>query len=134
MLFELFGNKGLVDTLIRIPICSAEQPASVLKRFAAAWPKFKDSPEANSARQNSQKQAEPRLSKQIYKLQKQTDRGRWIAEWVAADWNNWYQLTHADQHLWAEYTSGIMEQKIAELRTRKQPKFPGHLPHGPATT
>jgi hypothetical protein len=54
-----------------------------------------------------------------------TDRGRWIAEWVAADWNNWYRLNAADQNLWVEYDSGNMGHKMAELRAQKQPKFPG---------
>ena len=36
MLFQLFGNKALVEIFIRFPICSAEHPASTLKSFAVA--------------------------------------------------------------------------------------------------
>ena len=42
MLFELFGNKSLVETLIRFPMCSTAQPASVLKAFSVAWHDFKN--------------------------------------------------------------------------------------------
>ena len=125
MLFEVFGNKCLVETLIRIPICSAAQPASALKSFAEAWHNFNDSPQARRARDTSQKQVEPRLSKQIHELKMRENRGRWIAEWVTEDWNNWYRLNAADQHLWVEYDSGDMQHKMAELRAKQQPKFPG---------
>ena len=125
MLFELFGNKSLVETIIRIPICSAAQPASVLRGFAKAWHNFKDSPEARTARQISLKQMEPRLSKRIHELQMRTYRGRWIADWLAADRNNWYRLNAADQNLWVEYDNGNMGHKMAELRAQKQSKFPG---------
>ena len=43
MLFDIFGNKALVDTLIRIPICSAQRPATVLKAFAKACDHFRHS-------------------------------------------------------------------------------------------
>ena len=125
MLFEIFGNKCLVETLIRIPVCGAAQPASALKSFAEAWQNFNDSPEARSARDTSQKQVEPRPSKQIRELKLRMDRGQWIAERVAADRNHWYCLNAADQHLWVEYTSGNMQHKMAELRAKQQPKFPG---------
>ena len=66
MLFQLFGNKALVELLVRFPICSAAQPASVLKSFAKDWQNIKDSPMACKAREDSQQKMEPRLSKQIY--------------------------------------------------------------------
>ena len=65
------------------------------------------------------------LSKRIHELKMRTDRGRWIADWLAADWNNWYHLNAADQNLWVEYDNGNMGHKMAELRAQKQPKFPG---------
>ena len=125
MLFELFGNKSLVETLIRIPICSAAQPASVLSTFAKAWHNVKDSPQVCTARENSQKQVKPRLSKQIYELGMMMKRGQWIADWVAADWDNWYRLSAADQHLWVEYERGSLKRQMAELKAQQQPKFPG---------
>jgi hypothetical protein len=91
---------------------------------------YNDSPQARRARDISQKQMEPRLSKRILELKMRTDRGRWIAEWVAADWNNWYRLNAADQNLWVEYEAQMAElraqkHKMAELRAQKQRKFPG---------
>jgi len=125
MLFQLFGNKSLVETFIRIPICSAAQPASVLSAFAKAWHNVKDSPQVCTARENSQKQVNPRLSKQIYKLGMMIKRGEWIADWLATDWDNWYRLSVADQHLSVEYEQGNLKRQMAELRAQQQPKFPG---------
>ena len=116
MLFELIGNKSLVETIIRVPICSAARPACMLRDFGKTWQNFKDSPQACSAREMSQKQTEPRLSKRIYDLQMRTERGRWIADWLAEDWNNWYHLNAADQNLWFQFHNGKMGYKMAELR------------------
>jgi hypothetical protein len=129
MLFELFGNKSLVDTLIRVPICSAQPPATVLKAFAKAWDDFKDGQEIRRARENSERQVGPRLSKQIYLLQKRIDRGRWIANWLAEDWYNWWDnrqsLDAADQNLLDEYYNGNMSLQKAELKAKQQPTFRG---------
>ena len=65
------------------------------------------------------------LSKQIHELRLSTNRARWIAQWVAADWNKWYRLTAADQQLWVEYDNGDLEHKMAQLLARQQPRFPG---------
>ena len=125
MLFELFGNKSLVEIFIRIPICSAAQPASVLSTFAEAWRNVRGSPQVETARQNSQKQVAPRLSKQIYELKMMMKRAQWIADWVAADGNNWYHLSAADQDLWVEYDRGYLKGQMDELKAQQQPKFPG---------
>ena len=45
MLFELFGNKALVEMCIRYPICSAAQPASILADFSIAYQEAHDSAE-----------------------------------------------------------------------------------------
>jgi len=125
MLFELFGNKSLVLTFIKCPICSAAQPALVLSTFANAWHDVKNSPQACTARENSQKQEKPRLSKRIYELKKTMKRGESIAEWVAADCGNWDLLSTADQHIWLEYDPVNLKRQIAELKAQQQPKFPG---------
>ena len=127
MLFQLFGNKSFVELFIRFPICSVEQPASLLKSFPEAWHSFRNTPEATRARENSQRNetGEARLSKQIYVLEKRQKRAQWVANWVAEDWNNWYQLCHADQTLWAKHNSGTIRRQIADLRARQQPNFPG---------
>jgi len=125
MLFELIGNKSLVETIIRFPICSAARPACILRDFGKTWQNCNDSPQAHYAREISQKQTKPRLSKMIHGQQMRADHGRWIADWLAEDWNNWYHLNAADQNLWFEFQNGNMGCKMAELRAQKQPKFSG---------
>ena len=123
MLFELFGNKSLTDTCIRFPVCSAEQPAYVLKHFGEAWEAAKDSMEVQKAREHSQPNMEIRLSKQILALQKRAERAAWIAEWIAEDWNNWYQLSLNDQELWQEHHNGAIRRQIAEHRAQQQARI-----------
>ena len=127
MLFQLYGSKSLVEIFIRFPICSVEQPASLLRSFAQSWQTFHISPEADRARQNSQPNdsGNPRLSKQIYALQQRQERGRWIAKWIDEDRNNWYKLKEKDRLLWNEYSNGDITRKINELRIQQQPRFPG---------
>ena len=119
MLFELFGNRSLVELFIRFPICSVEQPASLLKNFAEAWQSFRDTQEATRARENSQRNetGEARLSKHIYVLRKRQKRAQWVADWVAEDWNNWYQFSHADQTLWVEHIDRTILRQIRRLFT-----------------
>jgi hypothetical protein len=126
-LFQLFGNRSLVEMFVRFPICSAEQPAPLLKSFAQEWHIFRFSPEANRARENSRPNmpGEVRLSQQIYSLQQKRARGRWIADWIDEDWNNWYNLSHADRRLWTEHTSRNISSEITELQMRQQPRYPG---------
>ena len=127
MLFEVIGNRALVELFIRFPICSVEQPALLLKNFVEAWEDFRSTPEASRAREISQKNesGEARLSKQIYKLRQRQKHAEWLADWVADSWNNWYQLSQADQTLWIEHNDGTIRRQIADLRARQQPRFPG---------
>ena len=126
MLFQLFGNRALVEIFVRFPICSAEQPARVLKDFAEAWRIFRTSPEAVEGRRDSEKKdaGEVRLSRQIYALQQQQKRGKEIADWINEEWNNWYKLKKDDQILWTEYTQGNISAKITELHQKQKPRFP----------
>ena len=127
MLFEIFGNKAFVATFIKFPICSAEQPAPILRSFAQGWQSWRNSAEANRARELSQ-QKEPgkeRLSKQIRKLKEKEYRGQWIADWIQANPGNWYKLTYADRRLWTEFTRGDISREIRELEKQQQPQFPG---------
>ena len=89
--------------------------------------KLSQSAEASQARETSQKNetGEARLSKQIYNLRQRQKRAQWVADWVAEDWNNWYQLSHADQTLWVEHDDGTIRRQIADLQARQQPRFPG---------
>ena len=66
-----------------------------------------------------------RLSKQIYALEQRRVRGKWIAEWIEEDRNNWYQLNHADQLLWTDYTNGDITRNMTGLQMKQQPRFPG---------
>jgi hypothetical protein len=125
MLFQLFGNVSLVDTLIRIPICSAQRPATVLKAFVKAWDNFKNGQEIRTAREASERQVGLRISKQLYFLQKRIEQGRCIEKWLAEDKQNWYRLDAEHQSLYCEYSSGFMDQKKADLNAKQQPTFPG---------
>ena len=127
MLFQLFGNKSLVELFVQHPVSSAERPAEHLRCFAQAYHSFCSSAEAARARQISQPNSpgQVRLSKEIWNLQKRQERGQWIADWVAKDWYNWYHLSSEEQRLWTEHTSGDIKRRITEAKQRQQPKFPG---------
>lgn len=128
MLFQMFGNKALVDAFIRFPICSVEQPASMLKEFTIAWRSYNDNEDAERARETSKKQPDPRvdrLSKQIYTAKQRQARGKWIADWIQLDSNNWWSLNRQDQQLWHEYEKGDIHRHIAELKNRQRPSFAG---------
>ena len=128
MLFEIFGNKCLVELCVRFPICSAEQPALILRKFAHHWPAFQKSAEAKKAREISQKKTEraaPRLSKQIYGLKQRQEHGKWIADWVNEKPHRWYQLDRKDKDIWHEYNSGYIARQIVDLQAQQQPRFPG---------
>ena len=124
MLFELFGNKTLVELLIRFPIRSVEQFALLPKSFVEAWQNYRNTPENSQAQENSQKNdtGEARL---IYNLRQRQKRAKWIASWVTEDWNNWYQLNQANQTLWSEHNDGTIRRQIADQQTRQHPRFPG---------
>ena len=64
-------------------------------------------------------------SRQIYYLRQRQERAQWVADWVAEDWSNWYQLSQADQTLWIEHNDGTIGRQIADLRAQQQPRFPG---------
>ena len=125
MLFDLFGNKSLVDICIRYPVCSAEQPASILKKFGQAWEDAKDDAELQTARQRSQPNEDLRLSKQIYGLNQVAERARGLRKWIAEDWNNWHQLSDWDKELLQKYDHEDIRGQIKELRAQQQPRFQG---------
>jgi hypothetical protein len=121
MLHQIYGNKPLVDLCLRYPICSAEQPAELLSRFADEWEKTLATRHTNRSTPTDT----PRLSNQIYWLTKRQERGRWIANWIKDNWNNWYELTEEDRKIWDEYDKGNIASQIDELRSQQQPRFPG---------
>ena len=125
MLFELFGNRRLTETCIRFPVCSAEQPAYILKEFGEAWEAAKNSMELPKAREQSKPNPNIRLSKQIRELTERAERATWVRKWIAESRNNWYQLSWKDQKLWQEHDDEDNRRQIAELRSQQQPKFEG---------
>ena len=85
MLFQLFGNKSFTETCIRYPVCSAEQPAYILKEFGKAWEAAKNSMKLQKARKQSRPNPGIRLSKQIRMLQQRAERAVSIRKWIAED-------------------------------------------------
>ena len=125
MLFELFGNKRLTETCIRFPVCSAEQPANILKEFGEAWRAAENSMELQKARQQSERNPNIRLSRQIHALQQLAGRAASIREWIAQDRNNWYELSLEDQKLWQGHDDEDNRRQISALRAQQQPRYPG---------
>ena len=128
MLLSLFGNKSLTATFIRFPVCSAEQPAKILKEFSKAWEAAKNSRELKKEREQSKPNPNIRLSKQILAHTQRADRAAWIRKKIAEDWNYWYQLSWEDQKLWQEHDDEDIRRQIAELRAQQQPRFEGAAP------
>ena len=127
MVFEIFGNRALVDVFIRYPVCSAAQPAQMLKRFAEGWQTWRSSEEAKTRQEGPQKK-EPghvRLSIQINKLKHKESRGKSLADWIQEDPSNWYKLGKRDKRLWKDFTEGKISDEIRELRQQQQPRSGG---------
>jgi hypothetical protein len=120
MLFQIFGNKALVELFVKFPMCSAEQPAEILNKLADGWESCTTSLKAQHARESSCPSTEPTLSKQIYALTQRLTRGKTVADWIAKDRNRWYQLSRADQSMWCEYNSGDIQERIAALRLQQR--------------
>ena len=67
-----------------------------------------------------------RVSQQINALQRLLKNGPWIDGWIAENRNNWYKLTHEQQHLWREYVEhDNITNEIDVLRKRQKPRFAG---------
>ena len=108
-------------------MCSAEQPAPMLRSFAERWQTWRESDEAKRVVELSQRK-EPghvRLSKQIKKLKDKEDRGKWIAKWIQENSSNWYNLSKEEKRVWREFDKGKISDEIRELRQQQQPRTPG---------
>ena len=128
MLFSLFGNKSFTETCIRYPVCSAEQPANILKEFAEAWQAGQNSIELQRERERSKPNPNKRLSKQIHELNQLSKHAAYIRRKIAEDWNYWYQLSWKDKKLWEEHDDADIRRQIAALRAQQQPRFAGAAP------
>ena len=122
MLFQLFGNKALVDFFIRYPICSVDKPASLLENFREAWADFANSGERWLVQVQSRERA--RLSKRICKLQERQKRAEELEQWVDNDWNNWCALSDADKSTYTEQKHGSIQREIDDLKAQKKRKIP----------
>ena len=122
MVFEIFGNRKLVEHLIQFPIGSAEQPGPMLREFVQSWKTAQNSEEAQRARERSQKK-EPgtvRLSKRIKNLRDKESHGKKLADWIQEDRSNWHKLRKADQRIWTDFAEGKISKEISELRQQQQ--------------
>jgi uncharacterized membrane protein YheB (UPF0754 family) len=129
MLFELFGNKCLVELFVRYPTSDrAYFRHSLWHNFAKDMQSIGDSPECIRARKRSQKKPDrdqPRLSKQIFSLRQRQERAQWIAQWIEDDWGNWRYLHQADQTLWYHFQDGSILREIDELQREQPPRYHG---------
>ena len=64
MLFQLFGNKSLVELFVQYPVSSAVQPAELLRHLAQAYQNFRSSAEAARAREISKPKEPGQMSEQ----------------------------------------------------------------------
>ncbi len=125
MLFELFGDRSLIETLLRFPVCSAEQPAEVLAKFANTWKTRKDAVEYKRAQELSTANPDKRLSLQIHDLRQRRKRAAELAAWVDEHWQDWQTLKQSEKDLWEEHRSGAIDEQIARLRALQQPRPKG---------
>jgi len=132
MLFQLMGCKALVSMFIKYPICSAQQPASILRDFAQNWQTWRDSEERKAVQQMSEKK-EPddptrRLGTQIYLLRKELALGEEMQRRINRYWNSWYYLTDDEKRIYEEFTNGTILNKIKEkqeMRSLRPAPFKG---------
>ena len=94
MKFQLLGNAALVDITIRCNLIGAVQPAP-LREFMQRWKVYLESPACLRAREASEPKPswQPQRYKRIKELRDHIDRGKWIKEWIDANWNNWNLLS-----------------------------------------
>ena len=121
MLFQMIGNKALVELFVRFPLFSAEQPGAVLSDIARVL-QLED-PEPRRAQIISQPNLPGaiRPSQQIYALNKRLKLGRWIDDSIVKDRNNWCKLTHAQQLLWIQYTKHDITRERSSSQNFPEP-------------
>ena len=126
-LFQLFGNKHLVETFIRYPICSAEQPLETLTTFIQGWKKWRNSEQADAIRRCSEKKPEGhiRLSQQIRALKLDMTRAARINKSLWQCRSTWWTLSEEDRMIWHQWSSGELVQRISALEQQQTSKFQG---------
>ena len=119
--FQLIGNKDLVQLFIKLPICSAEQPAAVLRSFMANWEVRRQSNEHQAAIQQSQKKAagQKRMSQQIWHAKGQLDKGQRLYRQVDNGELDFFELDEERQTLVEDYGAGRLWKRLADLLDRR---------------
>ena len=127
MLFQLMGCKALVAMFIKYPICSAQQPASLLKDFAVNWRTWRESEERKAVQQMHKKKEldDPtrRLSTQIFFLRREQQIGEEMQRRIDRYWDSWYYMTDNQKRIHKDFYNGTIANKIREKQNMqmKQP-------------
>lgn len=117
MKFHLLGNSALVDITIRCNLIGAVQPAA-LREFMRLWKEYRETPTCRRAQEASEKRPrwQPQRYKKIKELRNLIDRGKWIKEWVDANWNHWNLLSDSDLRLYQAYCSGELHEELNAVK------------------
>ena len=126
-LFQIFGCKALVEMCIKFPICSADQPAFLLKKFTNDWLEWRGSPERDVLQKRYEKKGEyhTRPSHEIWLLTQRYAAAKQVYEELQRNWNTWWHVTQDQRTLYYEFESGAITKQIQELQIQQQEKFPG---------
>ena len=113
-LFELIGNKDLVDLFIRVPIASAEQPAAALRSFMAKWEEHRQSPAHQRAVQKSQQKGagHKRISQQIWEAKRQLDQAERLSRQVEDATLDFFKLDKSSQALVEDFQTGALKKRL----------------------
>ena len=127
MLFQLMGCKALVSMFIKYPICSAQQPASLLRDFAVNWRTWRESEERKAVQQMHKKKEldDPtrRLGTQIFFLRREQQIGAEMQRRIDRYWDSWYYMTDNQKRIHKDFYNGTIANKIREKQNMqmKQP-------------
>ena len=126
MLFQIIGNKALVELFVRFPLLTAEQPGNVLSDITRVLGLEELKKHGAPIHSKASPSGTVRLSSQIYFLQQLEKNGRCIHEWIRQDRNNWYKLTDDQRKQWESYMQHKdISQEIQDLREMQTPRFAG---------
>ena len=116
-LFELIGNKDLVDLFIRVPIASAEQPAAALRSFMAKWEEHRQSPAHQRAVQKSQQKGagHKRISQQIWEAKRQLDQAERLSRQVEDATLDFFKLDKSSQALVEDFQTGALKKRLFDV-------------------
>jgi hypothetical protein len=130
MLFQLMGNKTLILSLIKYPLCKADNPARYVLDFVNEWTKHKETKEYKEAKEQSkQKNFEyhwhVRLSKHNHYVVSGLRYARKLQEDIA---DGYCQVTRRQENLLRQLQDGDLDRRLEALLDEKQkqpPKYCG---------